>query len=128
MDEENNRENGLLSTATHMARTLREAVGNRIELFLLEAKEDRLKLFDALCWAVVAAGLALMTMILVTFTIVVIFWDTYRISALVVLSLLYAAGATVAIARLRARLQRWESFPATMEQLQKDRACFTKQS
>ena len=115
---------GLLATVSRVLGTLRSTVENRVELFLLEAKEDRLKLVEAVCLAVVAAGLAVMTMILVTFTIVVVFWDSYRLTALAALTLLYGTGAGVALAKLRSRLKSWQSFPATFEQLEKDRACF----
>ena len=128
MDDATNEENGLLSTATRVIRTLRETVENRVELFLLEAKEDRLKLVEALCLAVIAAAFAMMTMVLITFTVVVIFWDTYRLLALVVMTVIYGAAATVAFASLRSRLKNWQSFHATFEQFEKDRACFKKKS
>ena len=128
MDEEPKQEDGLLSTVSRAVRTLRETVENRVELFLLEAKEDRLKLFEALCLAVVAVVLALMTMALITLTVVVIFWDTHRLLALVIVTLTYGTGATVAFVKLRSRLKNWQSFQATLEQLEKDRACFKKKS
>lgn len=128
MDEEPKQEDGLLSAVSRAVRTLRETVENRVELFLLEAKEDRLKLFEALCLAVVAVVLALMTMALITLTVVVIFWDTHRLLALVAVTLVYGTGATVAFVKLRSRLKNWQSFQATLEQLEKDRACFKKKS
>ena len=117
-----------MSAVSRAVRTLRETVENRVELFLLEAKEDRLKLFEALCLAVVAVVLALMTMALITLTVVVIFWDTHRLLALVAVTLAYGIGATVAFLKLRSRLKNWQSFQATLEQLDKDRACFKKKS
>ena len=128
MDEETNRENRLLSTVSRAIRTLRETVENRVELFLLEVKEDRLKLFDALCLAVVAVTLALMAMGLVTVTVVVVFWDTHRLLALVAMTLAYGIGAAVAFAKLRSRLKNWHSFQATFEEFQKDRECFKKKN
>lgn len=128
MDEEPKPEDGVFSAVSRAVRTLRETVENRIELFLLEAKEDRLRLFDALCLAVVAVVLALMTMVLVTLTVVVIFWDTHRLLALVIMTLLYGAAATVTFVKLRSRLKNWQPFRATLEQLEKDRACFKKKN
>lgn len=124
MGDDSQAGDGLLATVSRVLGTLRSTVENRVELFLLEAKEDRLKLVEAVCLAVVAAGLAVMTMILVTFTIVVVFWDSYRLTALGALTLLYGIGAGVAFVKLRSRLKNWQSFPATIEQLEKDRACF----
>ena len=125
MDETTNQEEGLLSTITRVTRTLREAVENRVELFLLEAKEDRLRLLDALCLGVIGVALGLLTLILATFTVVVIFWDTeYRLPVLIAMTLIYGIAATVTFVKLRSRLTHWQSFPATLEQLEKDRACF----
>jgi uncharacterized membrane protein YqjE len=124
MDDDTQGGDGLLATVSRVLGTLRGTVENRVELFLLEAREDRLKLVEAVCLAVVAAGLAVMAMILVTFTIVVVFWDSYRLTALVTLTLLYGTGAGLALLKLRSRLKNWQSFPATFEQLEKDRACF----
>lgn len=128
MDEAPKQEDGLFSAVLRAVRTLRETLENRVELFLLEAKEDRLKLFEALCLAVVAVVLALMTMALITLTVVVVFWDTHRLLALVIVTLAYGTGATVAFVKLRSRLKNWQSFQATLEQLEKDRACFKKKS
>lgn len=128
MDEAPKQEDGLLATVSRAVRMLRETVENRVELFLLEAKEDRLRLFDALCLAVVTVVLALMTLVLVTLTVAVIFWDTYRLQALVVMTLLYGVATTVTFVKLRSRLKNWNSFRATLEQLEKDRACFKKKS
>lgn len=128
MDESTNPEGGLLSTVTRIVKTLRETVENRIELFLLEVREDRLRLLDLLLLAAVGVALAMMTIIVATFTIVVIFWDTYRIPTLVVLTVAYGTAAAVVIAKLRSRIKNWGSFQATFDQLQKDRECFKKKS
>ena len=130
MDDESQGEGegGLLATVARVLGTLRNVVENRVELFLLEAKEDRLKLFEAVCLAIVTVGFALLAMILVTFTIIVIFWDSYRLTALMLMTLLYGTAAVVAFIKLRSRLKNWQSFPATLEQLEKDRACFKGRS
>jgi uncharacterized membrane protein YqjE len=121
-------EGGLLATARRMLRTLWELAESRLELFLLELKEERIQLFGAVL--LVAAGMvcAGMTLMVLTLTLVVVFWDDHRVLVLVLLTLAYAAGAAGAFWSLRRRLQRWHAFAATLDQLKKDRACFDKPS
>jgi uncharacterized membrane protein YqjE len=126
MDETPQEAGGMLTTVARMLRTLRDVAENRVELFLLELKEERVRLFDALLLAVAGMVLALMALILVTFTVVLIFWDTYRLLVLILLTAAYAAAAAAMFASLRSRLRRWQSFAATHEQLKKDSACFKK--
>jgi uncharacterized membrane protein YqjE len=72
----------------------------------------------------IAIVFALMTLVMLTLTVVVIFWDSHRLLVLAVITVIYAVAATVAILKLRSRLQRWESFSATMEEFKKDSECF----
>lgn len=126
MDETPPTEGGLLSSITRVFQTLRETAENRLELFIVELKEERIRLFDAWLLLAVAVVCALMALVTLTVTVVVIFWDTHRLLALVLVTLAYVVGATVALFRLRARLQRWKAFPATLDEIKKDAACFKK--
>jgi uncharacterized membrane protein YqjE len=126
MDDTPPTEGGIFPTFTRLFKTVRDVAENRMELFLLELKEERARLFDALLLAAVGIVCALMTLILVTFTVVVAFWETHRLLVLVVASAAYAGAALAAFTTLRARLQRWRAFSATLEQIKKDRACFEK--
>ena len=119
-------EGGLLSSVTRVFQTLRDLAENRLELFFVELKEERIRLFDALLLAAIAIVCALMTLVMVTFTVVVIFWDTNRLLVLALVTVVYAVAATVAFVKLRARLQRWQAFSATLEEFKKDSACFKK--
>lgn len=109
-----------MKRALHTASQLLES---RAELFLLELKEERVRLIVALLLALTCAICALMTLLLVTFTVVVVFWNEYRIPVLVTLAVAYAAGAVSTFVALRRRLRRWQAFAASLKQLQKDRAC-----
>ena len=106
-----------------MLHTLGQLLESRAELFLLELKEERVRLVAVLMLALTGAICALMTLVLVTFTIVVVFWDEYRIPVLVALTVAYAIGAIGAFVSLRRRLRRWQAFAASLEQIKKDRAC-----
>ena len=114
------------STITSIFQTLRETVENRIELFLVELKEEYLQQFAAAVFMAMAIVCALMTLILLTFMVVIAFWDTHRMLVLALLAAAYATGTTAALLKLRSLLKRWRPFAATLEEIKKDAACFKK--
>ena len=128
MAETPHADGGLRGGITRLLGALRDAVENRVELLLVEWQEERLRLFAALLLALSGALCALMALLLATLTVVVIFWHTHRVPALVLLTLAYAGGAATAFGALRARLRRWRAFSETLDQIKKDRACFDKQN
>jgi len=116
------------STISRMFKTLGEMVGNRVELFLVEWQEERLRLLDALVLLLAGTVCALMAIIIATFTVVVIFWDTHRILVLTLLILAYAGAAATAFGIVHSRWRRWRAFSATLEQIKKDQSCFKEKS
>lgn len=119
-------EDGVWSAAARWLRTLRGVAENRLELFLVELKEERVRLFEALLLAAFGMVCALMALVLLTLTVAVVFWETHRLLVLALLALAYAGAAAAALVSLRARLQRWQAFAETLEQLKKDRSCLEK--
>ena len=115
-----------MSTLTRMFKTLRDVVENRIELFLIEWREERVRLVGTLLLAAVGAVCLLLTLVTLTLTLVVVFWDTHRVLVLSLVTLAYAGISVTAFTVLRSRLQKWQPFSATMDQIKKDRACFEK--
>jgi uncharacterized membrane protein YqjE len=126
MDESPQTEGGVLAAVARLFQTLRDSAANRIELFLVELQEERIRLIDALLLVAVAIVCAVMTLVMITFLVVVIFWDTHRLLVLALVTAAYAVAAVVAVVKLRSRLQRWQAFSATLEEFKKDRACFKK--
>jgi uncharacterized membrane protein YqjE len=124
MDESPHAGDGMLSTLTRMLKTLRDVVENRIELFLVEWWEERLRLLDALVLLLAGTICALMALLVATLAVVVVFWDTHRVLVLALIILAYTGAAGVAFGMLRSRIRRWRAFAATLEQIKKDRACF----
>jgi uncharacterized membrane protein YqjE len=119
---------GLMSTLTRMLKTLRDVLENRVELFLLELREERLRLMELLLLLLAGTVCSLMALLMVTFGIVVFFWNTHRLLALTLIILAYIVAATVAFGMLRSRLRRWRAFGATLDQIKKDQACFKEKS
>lgn len=114
---------GLFSTAARLLKTLRDVAENRLEIFLIELKEERIRLFDALFLLAVGIVCVMMALLLVTATIVMVFWDTHRLLVLVLAAAVYGAAAATAFIKLRSRLRRWQDFSATLEEFKKDRTC-----
>ena len=71
-----------------------------------------------------AAVCAAMSAVLLTLTLVVMFWEEHRVAVLGLLTLLFASGAGALVWTVRRRLLRWQAFAASREQLKKDCACF----
>lgn len=113
-----------MSTLRRMLKTLHDVVENRVELFLVEWQEERLRMLDALSLVMLGTVCALMALILATLIVVVIFWDTHRMLVLALFLVAYAGTAVTAFALVYSRLKRWRAFTATLEQIKKDQACF----
>ena len=116
------------STISRMFKTLGEMVENRVELFLVEWEEERLRLLDALLLLMVGIVCVLMALIMATLVVVVIFWDTHRLLVLTLFILTYLSAAATAFGLLHSRLRRWRAFASTLEQIKKDQSCFKEKS
>jgi len=125
MDDSQHEAGGLLATGRRILRSIGDLAQSRLELFLVELKEERIRLFDALVLVAACVVCAVMTLALLTFALVVIFWE-YRVVVLVALTVVYGVGAGASFWTLRTRLRHWQSFAATLDQIKKDRACLQK--
>lgn len=119
---------GLFRSAGRLLNATVSTIENRIELLLLELKEERFRLFDTLLLSCAAAVLGFMALLTATVTIVVIFWDSGLLTALVVLSAIYSLATAGVVWRLRVRLQNWSCFSSTLAELKKDRACWEEEN
>jgi uncharacterized membrane protein YqjE len=118
---------GLLTTGKRILRSVGDLVQTRLELFLIELNEERFRLLDALLLMGLGVVCALMTLVLLTCILLLIFWD-HRLIVLSILTLLYGLGAGAAFWTLRQRIRNWEAFAASFEEMKKDRECLDKQS
>ena len=96
---------------------------SRIELFAVELQEEKCRLVEAMLCAAAVAAFGMMTLALVTFTIVVLFWENGRLPALTGLSVLYFVGTVFAWRALQSRLKGPSAFVDTLAELDKDRSC-----
>ena len=119
---------GLFSAVRRLLNTALAGVENRIELFLVELREERFRVFEVLLLGCAATLLGFMALLTVTVTLVVVFWDSARVQVLVVLSAGYSVATIGILWRLKILLRNWSSFAATLSELKKDRACLEEES
>lgn len=117
---------GLWASASRLLLTLVQMVESRVELFAVEWQEQKLRLVEVLVYTSVAVFLGGLSLVMVTITVVFASWEhpTARLVALIVMTLLYIAGAVAAACRLRHLVKHAEMpFAESLGQLKKDRAC-----
>lgn len=95
--------------------------GTRIELLGVELRQEGLYVQKMIVRAIVAAFLLGCALVMVGVFIAAAFWDTYRLTALAVVAVLYAVGGGGALMALRTSLQqRPTPFHATAREFQSD--------
>ena len=90
---------------------------------MVEVEEERERLLHAILLALGVAVFGLLAGVALTGTIVVLFWDFSPVAVLLALTGLYAVAAVFLYRRLTVLLRDWKTFPATLDQFRKDRAC-----
>ncbi len=96
---------------------------NRLELLMVEVQEERERLLHAMLLALGVAALGLLGAMTLTAALVILLWSFSPVAVLVALTGLYAAFAFYLHRRLAVLMHDWKSFPATIDQLRKDREC-----
>jgi uncharacterized membrane protein YqjE len=114
---------GILASLRRIASTLAGVAQNRLELFLVEFEEERNHLLRVFIQALVALFLFGLSFLAINVAIVVWLWETHRQVALLGMAALYGLLGVLVARRLALTMQSWESFPATLDQLKKDREC-----
>lgn len=96
---------------------------NRLEIFGVELQEEKCRLVEMFVWASAVVVFGMMALTLLTFVVVVLFWDNARVAALGILSGLYLLAAVLAWRGLHSRLNNSTAFSGTLGELRKDREC-----
>lgn len=112
---------GLVHSLKTLGRTGVEILYTRLQLVSNEIQEEKERLIGLMVYAVVGVFCASFGMLLLTFLVVVVFWDTSRVAALAALALLYLSLAVAALITFRSKLKAHASlFAATLSELKKD--------
>lgn len=73
---------GISASLRRLATRSLGVLTNRLELFLLELREEQGRILSLLLLAVAIGVLSLLTLILISFALVVLFWNTARMPVL----------------------------------------------
>ena len=118
--------NGSESLATspkHFVRQLLIVGENRLELLMVEVQEERERALRAILLALGVAVFGFLAGAALTVALVVMLWSFSPIAVLLTLTALYSAIAVLGYRRFAVLQRNWETLPATLDQLRKDRVC-----
>ena len=111
----------ILDTVGRIGGTLLDMVRTRLELAALEIEEETQRIVGYFMLALMALILFGIAMLLLAFTIILVFWDTHRLAAAVALVLAFGGGAMLAFYKLKAGFSNRPRFmQATVAELNKD--------
>ena len=113
---------GLFDSLKRLADTLLGIISTRLELLATEIEEERAWLGSMLVWTLVALFCAALGVVLATLWVVVYFWDSYRMAALTVLTLLFLIGAVLSWRVVLGKIQaKPRLFSTTITEMSNDR-------
>jgi uncharacterized membrane protein YqjE len=111
----------ITDTVRRLGVTLLSMMQTRLELAAVEIEEESQRLLDYFALVLLALVLFGVAMLLVALTVVLVFWDSYRIQAALALAVLFGAAAALVGIKLRASLAaRPRLLAATVGELNKD--------
>ena len=114
---------GLLEALRAVGGTLNEIVRTRGALFAIELREEMDRRKHMVVLTALGAAFLHMALVLLTFLVAVVFWDTHRIGSIAVMTTLYLGCAIVALVRLRAAIAANPApFAASLRELDEDLA------
>jgi uncharacterized membrane protein YqjE len=118
---------GLFSSLRGLLATLIGTARTRLELLQVELEEEKLRLAGIGVMAVAALFFLVLAILVLTFFVILLFWDTHRVMAtgLVALTYLIAGLGCAAAARQRANTKS-RLFAASLAQLDADRERLTQ--
>jgi len=111
-----------MDSAKRMLATLLATVSTRVELFTTEIEEEIHRVASVLLWAVVALFFGSLTVLMIAFTVIVIFWDDHRILAAVLVTSSFLLLTLIFALLARSRLKAKPRFmAASIGELKRDR-------
>jgi uncharacterized membrane protein YqjE len=116
----------LSATAKQFALRLATIGENRVELLTVEVQEEREHLLHALLLALGVATFGLLAGLTFTATIVELLWAWSPVAVLLTLTAVYAAAGFCLHRRLIGLMRNWQTLPASLDQIRKDRESLGK--
>jgi uncharacterized membrane protein YqjE len=117
---------GLLASLRRLGATTVELLRTRVELIATEIDEERDRITRLLVLSAIAGFLLALGIVMLTFFIIILAWDTHRILATAILTVTYlGAGVLAALKARAAAKEATKLFSASLAQLTKDRDALT---
>jgi uncharacterized membrane protein YqjE len=116
---------GFLASLRGLGDGLLAGLQDRLELFSIEFREEKLRLLRTFIWISAAVFTGAMAATFASLTLVYLFWDSARLAVLGGLAAFHTVSLVMIIVALRRHLARQpEPFAATLREIGVDRACF----
>ncbi len=116
----------VVTPTKHFARRLLTIGENRLELLMLEIREERERLLRAVMFALATAVFGFLMGMALTVALIVWLWELSPVVVLLSLTILYAAAAAHFYRQFIVLQRHWQTLPATIDQIKKDCACLEK--
>lgn len=117
---------GLIASLRQLLGTLLEIAQVRLELISTELELEKRRWFDALWLAALAFVCIALGLVLLCGTLLLLFWEGYRLAAAAALTVLLLGGGALLLAQARRRLrQAGGMFSASVRELRRDRGADT---
>jgi uncharacterized membrane protein YqjE len=126
MEESTTSFSKLAAISKNFARRLLTIGENRLELLTVEVQEERERLLHAFLLALGVATFGLLAGLTLTAAIAVLLWAWSPWGVLLILTGLYGVAGICLYRQLIGVLRNWQTLSASLDQLQKDRACLEK--
>ncbi|MES2299870.1 MAG: phage holin family protein [Pseudomonadota bacterium] len=94
----------MLESIGRLGATLVAVLQTRLELAAVEVEEESLRYLGYLLMSLLALFLFGIAIVLLAFFVILLFWDSHRIEAVLGLALLFGVGSAVLGARVRAAI------------------------
>ncbi|SNR88482.1 Uncharacterized membrane protein YqjE [Humidesulfovibrio mexicanus] len=109
-----------------VAEALVQTAKDRVELLGIELREDKIRLVQALILACAGVVLGLMALVLGVLALLAVLPEFWRAPAMGFVALVCAVAAVWAFGALRSKIAgRGRLFAQTLDELEKDKTCFS---
>lgn len=120
---------GLLGSLRGLADGLLGSVHDRVELLSVELQEEKQRFIQTLFWAAAVFLLGLLALVFGSLAVLIVFWDTARVAAIVSVTSVYLVGMIASAVGFRNFLKRQpRPFDATLRALKEDKQCLHEEN
>jgi uncharacterized membrane protein YqjE len=126
MDESTVNLKKLAAASMRVARQFLIILENRLDLLTVEVQEERERVMRAFLFALGVAVFGLLAGMAFTAAIVMALWPFSPVASLLIVAVLHSIAGIWLWRRLARMLRDWQTLPATLDQLRKDRKCLEK--